>query len=104
MAGRCAVNCACDLCLEWPWTPSPIYVDEPLAPLDPDSFLEWVFIHGDPAMRAGDGPLRLADMFYEARKKRPGLTRCQLHWEYVSMAAHVRRNQRSGVDPFRGVR
>jgi hypothetical protein len=67
-----------------------------LAPLNPDSFLVWVWMQGDRAK--GTAPLTVEDVGFELRQDER-----EVHRDYVRLAAKVRRNQRLGLDPWEGI-
>jgi len=74
----------------------------PLAPLEPDAFLRWVFL-ARPASTRGDGPLTLRDIWFEVNRGEETQTLADLRREYIRIASRVRRNQRLGLDPWLGL-
>lgn len=73
-----------------------------LAPLEADAFLRWAWSQGD--REKGTSPLTVDDLWFELAPGCPGLTVEDVRRQYVSLAARVRRNQRVGVDAWRGIR
>jgi hypothetical protein len=72
-----------------------------LAPLAPDAFLAWAWATG-PRDR-GTGPLTVDDVWFELARLEPELPLETVRRDYVRLAALVRRNQRLGLEPFRGL-